>query len=77
MSEAAIEAPVEALAEAPIDDRPPIPVRCRETGFRAKIPAADWEAYLPAQREAYERLEVPEGVEAQAPAPKARKIKEG
>lgn len=32
----------------------PVPVRCRQSGFRAAIPAADWNSYTQAQRDAYE-----------------------
>lgn len=35
----------------------PVPVRCRQSGFRATIPAEDWNAYTPAQRAAYEIME--------------------
>lgn len=41
------------MAEAPIR------VRCRQTGFRAAIPAADWAAYTDDQRAAYEQLDAP------------------
>ncbi len=71
------EAPIEAPTEVPADDRPPIPVRCRETGFRVKIPVADWEAYTQAQRDAYERLDAPQAHEDAPQAAKARKSKEG
>jgi len=47
-----------------------IPVRCRQTGFRASIPAGDWDAYTDAQRDAYERLD---GATAAAPAARVRK----
>lgn len=62
--------------------KPPVAVRCRQTGFRARIPAKDWDAYTEAQRDAYEVLDA---VPAAAPdletieeAPRARsKAKEG
>ncbi|MEA3537597.1 MAG: hypothetical protein U9R73_00535 [Pseudomonadota bacterium] len=33
-------------------------VRCKQSGFMASIPAEDWNAYTPAQRAAYEIMEI-------------------
>ncbi|MHB9879099.1 hypothetical protein ACSMXM_05495 [Pacificimonas sp. ICDLI1SI03] len=32
----------------------PVPVRCKQTGFTATIPAKDWNGYTDDQRDAYE-----------------------
>lgn len=36
---------------------PPVRIKCRQTGFEATIPAADWRAYTKDQRAAYAVLD--------------------
>lgn len=41
-----------------------IRIRCRQTGFRARLPVETWEAYAPEQRATYEVLDGDTGTPA-------------